>query len=98
MEENVYYSNLFDIYGCLFTEKQQEYFKCYYFDNLLLDEISENYSVSKNAVSKEIKRVKEMLNYYEDKLHFYKINENIYNEFYNENEILNRIRNCYIID
>ena len=93
MEENIYYTSLFDIYGSLLTQKQQEYFEYYYFENLLLDEISENCNVSKNAVSKEINRAKNMLDYYEDKLHFYKINERIYEEFKDEPNILQRIEN-----
>ena len=94
MEENVYYANLFDIYGELLTDKQQKYFKYYYFENLLLDEISEICNVSKNAVSKEIKRAKEMLEYYEEKLHILKFNENLYKEFKNDEDILRRIENC----
>ena len=27
MKENIYYTELFDIYGTLLTDKQQEYFK-----------------------------------------------------------------------
>ena len=95
MDSNVYYANLFDIYGELLTDKQKEYFKYYYFENLLLDEISEICNVTKNAVSKELKRSKEMLVYYEEKLHFYSFNENIYKEFINEEQILDRIRNCF---
>ena len=91
MEENIYYTNLFDIYGSLLTEKQQEYFKYYYFENLLLDEISENFKVSKNAVSKEINRAKKMLDYYECKLQFYEINKRIHLEFRDEEDILKRI-------
>lgn len=95
MEENVYYTSLFDIYGSLLTEKQQEYFRYYYFENLLLDEISENCGVSKNAVSKEIGKVKKMLEYYENKLHFYQINKNIHEEFRDEEETLERIENQF---
>ena len=39
MKKEIYYNNLFDYYGELLTEKQQEYFKYYYFDNLSLSEI-----------------------------------------------------------
>ena len=98
MENNVYYGNLFDMYGILFTDRQQEYFKLYYFENLLLDEISEECEVSKNAVSKEIKRVKEMLDYYEKKLHFYEITENIRDEFKNDENTLKRIESCFKVN
>ena len=98
MESNVYYANLFDIYGSLLTDKQQEYFKYYYFENLLLDEISEECHVSKTAVSKEIKRAKEMLIYYEEKLNFYKIIENTRNEFKNDENTLKRIESCFKVN
>ena len=68
---NVYYSELFDYYGDLFTDKQKEYFIDYYFNNLTLQEIAENSSVSKNAVHKSIKDITEKLDYYESKLNLY---------------------------
>lgn len=46
---------LYDIYGSLLTTKQQVYFEDYYFKNLTLSEISEKYSVSRNAVHKQLK-------------------------------------------
>lgn len=68
---NVYYSELFDYYGELFTDKQKEYFVDYYFNNLTLQEIAENNNVSKNAVHKSIKDITEKLDYYESKLNLY---------------------------
>lgn len=68
---NVYYSELFDYYGELFTDKQKEYFIDYYFNNLTLQEIAENNDVSKNAVHKSIKDITEKLEYYESKLNLY---------------------------
>jgi len=68
---NVYYSELFDYYGQLFTDKQKEYFIDYYFNNLTLQEIAENNDVSKNAVHKSIKDITEKLDYYESKLNLY---------------------------
>jgi len=68
---NVYYSELFDYYGELFTDRQKEYFVDYYFNNLTLQEIAENSDVSKNAVHKSIKDITEKLDYYESKLNLY---------------------------
>ena len=68
---NIYYSELFDYYGELFTDKQKEYFIDYYFNNLTLQEIAENSDVSKNAVHKSIKDITEKLDYYESKLNLY---------------------------
>ena len=59
---------LFDYYGDLLSESQKNYFESYYFDNLSLSEIGENYNVSRNAVSKDLKLASEKLNNYEDKL------------------------------
>ena len=59
---------LFDYYGDLLSDSQRNYFESYYFDNLSLSEIGENYNVSRNAVSKDLKLASEKLNNYEDKL------------------------------
>ena len=53
----LHYVELFDYYGELFTDKQKEYFKDYYENNLTLQEIAENSSVSRNAVHKNITKV-----------------------------------------
>jgi len=68
---NIYYVNLFDYYGDLFTDKQKEYFIDYYFNNLTLQEIADNNNVSRNAVHKNIKDILQKLDYYEEKLNLY---------------------------
>ena len=76
MEDRIYLTMLYDIYGDLLTEKERKYFEAYYFDNLSLGEISENMDVSRNAVHKSIKLVIEKLNEFESKLHLKeKLNE-----------------------
>ena len=55
MEDRIYLTMLYDIYGDLLTEKERKYFEAYYFDNLSLGEISENMDVSRNAVHKSMK-------------------------------------------
>lgn len=67
----LYYVELFDYYGDLFTEKQKEYFIDYYFNNLSLKEIADNNSVSRNAVHKNLKDIVQKLEYYESKLNLY---------------------------
>ena len=69
MEEALYVSSLYDIYGELLTEKQKMYFEDYYFNNLTLSEMSENYSISRNAVHKQLKDATDKLLYYESILH-----------------------------
>lgn len=68
MEENIYLAKLFDYYGVLLTDKQQQYFTDYYMENLSITEISENRSVSRNAVFKQIKDAETNLINYENKL------------------------------
>ena len=80
---NLHYVELFDYYGELFTDKQKEYFIDYYFNNLTLQEIADNNSVSRNAVHKNIKDILQKLDYYEEKLNLYK----------NKKEILKLIKN-----
>ncbi len=72
MEERLYIINLYEYYGELLTLKQREYFEDYYFDNLSINEIADNDNVSKNAISKQLKIIKDKLNYYEDILNLYK--------------------------
>lgn len=71
MEKTIYLNNLFDIYGELFTLKQQNYFKDYYFDNLSYGEISEKYGITRNAIFKQLKNMEQKLLFYEEKLKIY---------------------------
>lgn len=54
--------NIYLIYKDLLTNKQQEYFKYYYFEDLSLSEISENMLVSKAFVGKTLKQIENKLN------------------------------------
>ena len=71
MEKRQYYVVLYDFYGNLLNEKQQQYFEYYYFDNLSLQEISEELNVSRNAIHKSLKIIEDKLEFYEDKLKLY---------------------------
>lgn len=71
MDNRIYLINLYDYYGELLTEKQQNYFEDYYFNNYSLAEISENYNVSRNAIFKQLKEVVNKLSNYEEKLGLY---------------------------
>ena len=77
MNDLIYYSALFDYYGELLSEKERDYFKDYYFENLTLQEIAENNEVSRNAVSKALKSAKEKMEYFEKKLHLLSRKEKI---------------------
>lgn len=68
MEDVIYFNELYDIYGCLLTEKQKDYFEEYYFNNLSFSEMAENYDVSRNAAFKQLKITKEKLEEFESNL------------------------------
>lgn len=91
MEEVIYYSTLFDIYGSMLTERQKSVFESYYFENLTLDEIALFDGVSKSSVAKTLKQIKNALDEMESKLHFFKYMESLKKEFENEEDILIRI-------
>ena len=71
MKKEVYLTILYDYYSNLFNEKQREYFENYYFLNQTLSEISDNLSVSRNAIHKQIKMMEEKLEEYEKALNLY---------------------------
>ena len=77
MNHNIYLCDLYDYYKELLTDKQKMYFEDYYFDNLTLSELSENYNVSRNAIHKTLKEIEVKLNTFEDKLNLYKNREKI---------------------
>ena len=70
---------LYDYYESLLNEKQKEHFSLYYFDNLSLSEISENLTVSRNAVHKSLKSIESLLLNYEENLKIYKKTKEIEN-------------------
>ena len=51
MENFIYYSELYNIYKCLFTDKQKNVLELYYNENLSLSEISDIENVSKSFKS-----------------------------------------------
>ncbi len=89
LENKSYYNKLFDCYGMLFTDNQIEYFKQYFHDDLSLSEISENLSISRAAISKQLKYIKEMLEHYEQQLHLAELYDNL-DEIVNDFESLSK--------
>ncbi len=71
MDKYLYYNELYDYYKDLLTEKQRMYFEDYYFNNLSLGEIGENYDVSRNAVHNQLKIIESKLEEYEKILKLY---------------------------
>lgn len=96
-----FYNNLFDCYKELLTDKQQEYFQSYYFDDLSLSEIAEIYNVSRSAIYDQLKKIYILLEQYEEKLGLLE-KETKRNEIYDEYleldnpevlELIERLRN-----
>ena len=75
MEELVYYTMLYDIYGNLLTEKQRAYFEEYYFNNLSLSELASVYNISRNAIHRQLKETIKRLENYESILKLAKKNK-----------------------
>jgi predicted DNA-binding protein YlxM (UPF0122 family) len=59
---------LYDFYGEMLTNRQQEVFEDYYLNDLSLGEIAEELSISRAAVHDNLKRCEKVLNNFEDKL------------------------------
>ena len=91
MEKFIYYGMLFDIYQSLLNKSSIEIFKLYYEENLTLQEIADNLSVSKSYIGKVIKDTEKKLDEFESKLQIYekrKTLENLLN--INDLEILKK--------
>ena len=74
LDQHNIYIDLFGYYELLFTEKQIEYFKEYYYYDLSLSEIAENHQISRAAVHDVIRKMQDSLDDYEKKLGLYKKN------------------------
>ena len=72
MDKKVEISMLWEIYGAMLTEKQNEYIDYYYNQDLSLSEIAENDGITRQAVRDIIKKGERKLFEYEEKLLFMK--------------------------
>ena len=59
---------LFDFYGAMLTQRQQEIFDLYYNDDLSLSEISEQMQISRQAVRDSVTRSKNLMISFEQRL------------------------------
>ena len=73
-------SFLMDLYGGLLTDKQRAFLEFYYNDDLSLAEIAENEGITRQGVYDIVKRAKDQLVNFEEKL---LINER-FNKIYDE--------------
>ncbi len=68
LEKAIQLSSLFDIYGTLLTSRQQQVFRCYYFDDISLGEIADILGITKQAVKDCLDKAEKILLDYESKL------------------------------
>lgn len=68
LEKMIRMGELYDFYGQLLTDRQQEYMELYYRNDLSLGEIAERFQVSRAAVHDNLRRSGNSLEEYEDKL------------------------------
>ena len=68
LEKAIQLSSLFDIYGTLLTSRQQQVFRCYYFDDISLGEIADILDITKQAVKDCLDKAEKILLDYESKL------------------------------
>lgn len=86
MEKFIYYNELYLIYKDLLNESEKDIFDMYYGDNLTMQEIADNKSISKARVGVIIKNVEKKLDTYENALKVFKLKEEL-NEVIELNDI-----------
>ncbi len=69
MEKIVAQNLLFDFYGELLTEHQQNVYQDAVFGDMSLSEVADNYGISRQGVHDLLKRCDKSMQDYEDKLH-----------------------------
>ena len=72
VEENIILNKLFDAYGKLLSEGQQDIMSSYLSFDLTVSEIAENLGVSRQAVMDSVSKAEKKLLKYEEKLGFVK--------------------------
>ena len=98
LEKKTYYQMLFSLYGNLLTDKQKELFVAYYENDYSLQEIAEEFGISRNAVHDALKNAVKNLEHFEESLKLYQKYirfeelEDIYKDDPKCMELLNKIR------
>ena len=72
LEENIMLSRLFDAYGALLSQSQQDIMNEYLLFNLTNSEIAENRKVSRQAVKDAVSKATKKLEEFENRLGFLK--------------------------
>ena len=96
LDEFNYINELFDTYGGLLSESQQQMLEQYYVFNLSLGEIAEELNISRAAVQDALKKGIQKCKKFEEELHLLekknKINNILNEEKISSNEKLESIR------
>lgn len=71
MDDILYITMLYDFYGELLTEKQRTVIESYYLNDMSLNEVGEQYGITRQAVADLVKRTVNILKDYEKKLNLY---------------------------
>lgn len=95
LEKAIYLGELFDLYGALLTQKQQQIFRCYYFDDISLSEIAEFSNISKQAVKDSLDKSEKLLTNYEDKLKLYQKQQKVQKELKSDIVLLEKIKKIW---
>lgn len=90
-EETIYINDLLDLYGNLLTKKQYDIMVDYYQNNFSLSEISENKNISRTAVSDALKKGRNKLEDFDNKMHLYDIFKQLKNDNKN-NDVIDFIK------
>ena len=75
MKKIVHYNKLFDAYKNILKEDEIKIFSEYYEEDLSMQEIAENYCISKSAIGKKINNIETRLDSLEQSLNIVKNNE-----------------------
>ena len=94
MAKNLDVINLFDIYGEMLTQKQQDFICYYYNDDLSLAEIAENEGITRQGVRDAIKRAEAQLLSFEEHLGLYEKNEALRSGLEEISELIKLIDGC----
>ena len=68
--DRIRFGSLYEMYGALLTEKQQQCLSLYFCEDYSLAEIAEEMKVSRQAIHDLLKRVEQTLEHYESMLGF----------------------------
>lgn len=68
IEERVELSLLYDFYGALLKENQQQMFEAYILDDFSISEIADDMGITRQGVHDAVKRASKQLREYEEKL------------------------------